>query len=73
MNSMDDIAQKLANRDSFLRKLAARQTPDERMQEMWRMQQDSWEQLKRIPQAWNLYQRQQFKQRAIDVRPEYFQ
>ena len=68
---MDDIAQKLAIRDSFLRKMVARQTADERMREMWRMQQAAWERLKRIPEAWDLYKRHQFKKRAIDVRPEY--
>jgi hypothetical protein len=70
---MDDIAEKLAIRDSFLRKQAAAQSPDELMREMWRMQRESWDRLKRIPEAWNSYQRQQFKQRAIDVRPEYFE
>jgi hypothetical protein len=70
---MDDISQKLAIRDSFLRKLAAAQSPDERMRDMWRMQRESWERLTRIPEAWNFYKRQQFKQRAIDVRPEYLE
>jgi predicted metalloprotease with PDZ domain len=70
---MDDIAEKLAIRDSFLRKRAAAHSPDELMREMWRMQQASWERLKRIPEAWNSYQRQQFKQRAINVRPEYLE
>ncbi|HEX4125835.1 MAG TPA: hypothetical protein VHY37_14000 [Tepidisphaeraceae bacterium] len=70
---MDEIAEKLATRDSFLRKMAARQTVDQLMREMWEMQQASWDQLQRIPEAWNLYKRQQFKQRAIDARPEHFQ
>src|SRR5271156_5632122 len=70
---MDDIARKLAIRDSLLRKMPARQTLDELMREMWRMQQASWERLKRIPQAWDFYKRRQFKQRAIDVRPEYLE
>jgi hypothetical protein len=70
---MDDIAQKLAARDSFLRKMSALQTADERMRDMWRLQQASWERLKRIPQAWDLYKRRQFKMRAIDVRPEYLE
>lgn len=70
---MDDIAQKLAIRDGFVARMATRQTPDERMREMWMMQQASWERLKRIPEAWNLYKRQQFKQRAIDVRSEYLE
>ena len=70
---MDDIAQQLAARDSFLRKMSAQQTPDELMRDMWQMQQASWERLKRIPEAWELYKRQQFKQRAIDVRPEYLE
>ena len=69
---MDDIAEKLAIRDSFLRKMAAKQTPDERMREMRRMQQAAWERLQRIPEAWELYKRRQLKKRAIDVRPEYF-
>ena len=68
-----DIAQKLAIRDIFLRKMAAKQTPDEQMRDMWQMQQASWERLKRIPQAWDLYKRRQFKKRAIDVRPEYLE
>ena len=71
--AMDDIAQRLAIRDSFLRKMAAQQTPDERMREMWRMQQAAWERLRRIPEAWDLYKRHQFKKRAIDVRPEYIE
>jgi hypothetical protein len=70
---MDDIAEKLAIRDSFLRKMAAKQTVGELMREMWRRQQESWEKLQRMPDAWNAYKRQQFKQRAIDVRPEYLQ
>ncbi len=70
---MDDIAQKLAVRDSFLRTLAAKQTPDDQMREMWRMQQTAWERLQRIPEAWDFYKRRQFKKRAIDVRPEYLE
>jgi hypothetical protein len=68
---MDNVEQQLAIRDSFLRKMAAKQSADERMREMWRLQKASWERLQRIPEAWELYKRQQFKQRAIDVRPEY--
>ncbi len=71
--AVDEIAEQFAVRDRFLRKLAASKTPDELMREMWRMQQASWETLQRIPQAWDAYKRQQFKKRAIDVRPEYFQ
>ncbi len=71
MLHMDEVSQKLEIRDSFVRKISARQTPDERMREMWRMQQASWEKLKRTPSAWNLYIRHQFKQRAVDVRCEY--
>jgi hypothetical protein len=70
---MEDIVEKLAARDRFLRKMAARQTPDEQMRDMWRMQRESWERLKRIPQAWDLYKRRQFKKRAINGRPEYFE
>ena len=70
---MDDIAQKLAIRNGFLRKMAAKQTPDEQMREMWRMQKASWGRLKRIPEAWDLFKRQELKKRAIDVRPEYLE
>ncbi len=69
---MDDTAQQLAIRDSFLRKMAAKQSTDELMRDLWQMQQASWDRLLRIPEAFEIYKRQQFKQRAIDVRPEYF-
>ena len=70
---MEDTAEKLAIRDSFLRKLAARKTPDERMRDMWRIRQSAWDAMRRTPGAWELYKRHQLKKRAIDARPEYIQ
>ena len=63
-----DIADQLAIRDSFRKKLALRMTPSERMREMARLQEATWETLLRNPAGYAYFMRRNFKARAIDVR-----
>ena len=65
---MDDISKLHAVRDSFRRKLELRKTPAERMREFRRLQETSWEALRRSPQGYAHFLRRNFKARAIDVR-----
>ena len=65
---MDDIAEQLAIRDSFRKKLALRQTPSERMAAMARLQETTWEILRRSPEGYARFLRRNFKARAIPVK-----
>ena len=64
---MDDLAEQVAIRDSFRRKLALRQTPAERMAAMARLQEATWEILRRSPEGYARFLRRNFKARAIPV------
>jgi len=70
---MDDTGEQLQIRDSFLRKMAAKQTPEERHQKMFEMRQAALERLQSNPTAWEAYKRNQFRKRAVDERPEDFE
>ncbi|HWE98081.1 MAG TPA: hypothetical protein VG269_29315 [Tepidisphaeraceae bacterium] len=48
---MDDISEQLALRDSFRKKLEQNKTPAERMRDFRRLQESSWEALRRSPQG----------------------
>ena len=68
---MDDIAEQLAIRDSFRRKMVLKDSPAERMRAMARLQQRTWDALRASPTGWANFLRRNFKMRAIDVRDEW--
>ena len=65
---MDEIAQQLAIRDSFRKKLALAQTPSERMAAMARLQEATWDILRRSPEGYARFLRRNFKARALTVK-----
>ena len=65
---MDDIAEQLALRDRYRRKLAFRKTPEQRMLEMANLQAYTWSVLRNSPCGYAHFLRRNFKARAIDVR-----
>jgi hypothetical protein len=65
---MDDIAEQLAIRDRFRKKMIQRETPSERLRAMARLQQETWDALRSSPSGWAHFLRRNFKARAIDVR-----
>jgi hypothetical protein len=65
---MDDLAEQLARRDSFRRKLALRKTPQERMRDMAKLQETMWATLRRSPEGYAYFLRRNFKARAVLMR-----
>jgi hypothetical protein len=65
---MDDLAEQLARRDRYRRKLAKRMTPEERMRAFEVMEAESWEILRSNPEGYARFMRRNFKARAIRVR-----
>jgi len=62
---MDDLSEQLARRDRFLKHLASQATPSERLRDMARLQETSWEMLRRSPEGYVRFLRRNFKTRAI--------
>ena len=66
--SMDEeVARLFAIRDSFRKKLAARETYSQRMQKMAILQEATWKALRASPTGWAHFLRRNFKARAIDI------
>jgi hypothetical protein len=65
---MDDLAEQIARRDSFRRKLALGKTPQERMGDMAKLQETMWATLRRSPEGYAHFLRRNFKARAVAVR-----
>jgi hypothetical protein len=63
----EDIAEQLALRDRFLRNRRLRMTPEQRMEEMHRLQTQAWATLKMSPKGYAHFMARNFKTRAIDV------
>jgi len=63
---MEDIAEELARRDRFLRNRRMQMTPEQRMEQMWRMQAQAWAILKKSPKGYAHFMARNFKARAID-------
>jgi len=64
---MDDIAEQLARRDRYLRKVDLQKTPEQRMDEMALLQQRAWTILRSSPEGYARFIRRNFKARAINV------
>jgi hypothetical protein len=64
---MDDLSEQLAARDRFRRALYRSQTPDERMREMMRLQQATWDALLASPAGYAHFLRRNFRKRAVDA------
>jgi hypothetical protein len=62
-----EIAEQLAIRDRFRRKMAARETYSQRMAKMAELQEATWKVLQASPTGWAHFLRRNFKARAIDV------
>lgn len=65
---MDDISQQLVARDRMRRRLALQATPEERVRDMMRLSQETWDLLRRSPEGYAHFLRRNFKARAIVVR-----
>jgi hypothetical protein len=65
--NMDDIAEQLAIRDRYRRKLALLKTPEERMRDMAKLQERAWAILKNNPQGYAHFLRRNYKARAISL------
>lgn len=65
---MDDISQQLAARDRLRRRLALQATPAERVRDMMRLSQATWDLLRRSPEGYAHFLPRNFKARAIVVR-----
>ena len=65
---MEDISQQLAARDRMRRRLALQATPEERVRDMMRLSQETWDLLRRSPEGYANFLRRNFKARAIVVR-----
>ena len=63
---MDDIAEQLAIRDRFLKRRQMLMTPEQRMEEMWRLQERGWNTLRSSPEGYARFIARNYKQRAID-------
>ena len=62
---MDDIARQLSIRDQFRRKLALQKTPEQRMRDMARLQDEMWATFRRSPEGYAHFLRRNFKARSI--------
>jgi hypothetical protein len=65
---MDDIPRQLAARDRMRRRLALQATPAERVRDMMRLSQATWDLLRQSPEGYAHFLRRNFKARAIVVR-----
>jgi hypothetical protein len=65
---MDDLAEQLARRDRYRRKLAWAKTPEQRMREMAEMQERAWAVLRSNPAGYAWFMRRNFKARAVRAR-----
>ena len=68
MNDMDDIFEQLARRDHYRRRLNLAKTPEQRMAEMAKLQQQAWETLRSNPAGYGHFMRRNFRERAIRTR-----
>jgi hypothetical protein len=64
---MEDLNEQLALRDRFRRKLWQRKTPEQRMQDMARMQESMWATMRRSPDGYAHFIRRNFKARAVSI------
>jgi hypothetical protein len=64
---MDEIAEQLAARDRYRRRLAVQKTPEERMAEMARLQKAMWARLQSSPEGYAHFLRRNYKARAIPI------
>jgi GAF domain-containing protein len=64
---MDDPAEQLASRDRLRKQLALAATPAERLRDMARLQETTWEILRRSPEGYAHFLRRNFKARAIPM------
>jgi hypothetical protein len=64
---MDDPAEQLKIRDSLRKKLVQQATPEERLRDMMRLQQMTWDLLRQSPEGYAHFMRRNFKARAIPV------
>jgi hypothetical protein len=65
---MPDPAQQLISRDRLRRKLVEQATPEERVRDLARLQEATWEALRRSPAGYAHFLRRDFRARAIEVR-----
>jgi hypothetical protein len=65
---MDDISRQLAARDRMRRRLALQATPAERVRDMMRLSQSTWDLLRQLPEGYAHFLRRNFKARAIVFR-----
>jgi hypothetical protein len=65
---MDDVSRQTLLRDRLRRKLAAAQTPRQRLEEMARLQEATWRMLRANPSGYARFLRRNYKARAIQVR-----
>ncbi len=63
----DDLSEQLARRDRLRKHLAAQATPSERLRDMARLQQRSWDLLRMNPEGYAHFIRRNFKARVIPV------
>jgi hypothetical protein len=64
---MDDIESKLAARDRYRQKLALQKTPEQRMEDFWRLQEAAWATLRSNPEGYARFLRRNYKARAIPI------
>jgi hypothetical protein len=65
---MDGLSTQIMIRDSLRRKLAAAQTPEQRLEEMARLQETTWRMLRANPSGYARFLRRNYKARAIPTR-----
>jgi hypothetical protein len=66
----DSIEEQLATRDRFRRAQILRQTPEERLNAFWALQESSLAILQKNPEAYERYLRANFRKRAIPRPPD---
>jgi hypothetical protein len=64
----DEIARELARRDRYRRKLALLKTPEERLEEMGRLQERAMAMLRASPEGYAHFLRRNYKARAVSYR-----
>ena len=67
--AVDDLWEQLAARDRMRARLARLAAPAERVRDMARLQEATWEVLRRSPEGYAHFLRRNFKKRAIPVPP----
>jgi hypothetical protein len=67
---MDDLNAQLAHRDNFRRQRALKMTPEERLQEMAKLQQRMWAILKSSPKGYTHFLSRNFKARAVPIQED---